>query len=276
MSSEFPSLQDLGASDTCAAIHAYSKILGDWLKACRPKRKHWWHASLRPSLLGLTTGVVHGEVSFELELDLWNNALCCRTASNQVEFPLNVRSPEELSLEIERFLASEGLKHVLAAKDHNYDTEAFRGYEPAHTPKLAQVLNSVSLALATFRAGIREETSPIQLWPHHFDLAMLWLPGGKIPGQDPDDEESSDKQMNFGFAFGDEFIAEAYFYVTAYPSPEPFNHLNMPSGTEWCTEGFTGAVTRYRTLRESEDPQGYLLNLWHGLLAAGREHLMNN
>jgi len=136
MSTDSPGLQGPGVSETRDAKHAHSKILGDWLKACRPKRKHWWHASLRPT-----------------------------------------------------------------------------------------------------------------------------LPGGKIPGQDPDDEESSDQQMNFGFTFGDEFITEAYFYVTAYPLPEAFNHIQMPGGTDWCTEGFTGAVARYRTLRESEDPEGCLLNL---------------
>ena len=52
------------------ALHAYAGILGDWLKSCRPRRKHWWHASLRPSLAGLSTGVVHAGTEFELELDL--------------------------------------------------------------------------------------------------------------------------------------------------------------------------------------------------------------
>ena len=35
-------------------------------------------------------------------------------------------------------------------------------------------------------------------------LAMIWLAGEKIPGQDPTDEEYSEKQMNFGFSLGDE------------------------------------------------------------------------
>ena len=138
MSNDFPSLQDPGISNTRDAIHAYSKILGDWLKTCRPKRKHWWHASLRPSLLGLTTGIIHAEVSFELELDLWNNALRCRTVSNRVKVPLNGRPPEELSQEIKRFLASEGVDQDLAPKS-DYSTEAFRGYASDHARRLAQV-----------------------------------------------------------------------------------------------------------------------------------------
>ena len=127
--------------------------------------------------------------------------------------------------------------------------------------------------MAEFRAGIREETSPIQVWPHHFDLSMLWLPGEKIEGQDPDDEEYSDKQMNFGFTFGDEGIPEPYFYVTAYPLPDAFADMKLPAGTHWQTEGFNGAVLLYETLLQSSDPYGYLLSLWDGLLAKGRAEM---
>ncbi len=129
--------------------------------------------------------------------------------------------------------------------------------------------------MAEFRAGIKEETSPIQLWPHHFDLSMLWLPGEKIEGQDPDNEEYSDKQMNFGFTFGDEGIPEPYFYVTAYPLPDGFPSLELPTGTEWQTEGFSGAVLLYKTLINSSDPHSYLLDLWAGLLSAGRDQMLS-
>ena len=59
ISRHFPALDVDAIEDTRDALHAYSRVLGDCLKASRSKRKHWWHASLRPSLTGLTTGVVH-------------------------------------------------------------------------------------------------------------------------------------------------------------------------------------------------------------------------
>ena len=37
--------------------------------------------------------------------------------------------------------------------------------------------------MADFQAGVVEEASPIMFWPGHFDLAMMWLPGEKIPGR---------------------------------------------------------------------------------------------
>ena len=138
---------------------------------------------------------------------------------------------------------------------------------------MGQVLRSVAAEMETFRAGIREETSPIQLWPHHFDLSMIWLPGEKIAGQDPNDEEYSDKQMNFGFAFGDDGIPEPYFYVTAYPTPDAMAAIRLPAGSEWRTDGFNGAVLTYRTLRDTSDASDYLQDFWSRLLTTGQPAL---
>ena len=112
------------------------------------------------------------------------------------------------------------------------------------------------------------------VWPGHFDLAMMWLPGEKIPGQDPQDEEYLDKQMNFGFTLGDEGIPEPYFYVTAYPLADAFADLDLPAGATWHTEGFTGAVLRYETLLASQDPRSELVGLWNLLIGAGRDHML--
>ena len=100
--------------------------------------------------------------------------------------------------------------------------------------------------------------------------------GDKIPDQDPDNEEYSDKQMNFGFTFGDEGIPEPYFYVTAYPSPDAFSALKLPDGTDWKSEGFTGAVLTYRRLLEEADPTEYLLRLWNQLLEVGKQQLIDH
>ena len=103
---------------------------------------------------------------------------------------------------------------------------------------------------------------------------MIWLPGEKIPDQDPSDAEHAEKQMNFGFLFGDAGIPEPYFYVTAYPFPDAFASLPLPAGATWYTKDFHGAVLPYRELLKSEDPTSYLLELWSGLLTAGRVHLL--
>jgi hypothetical protein len=50
----------------------------------------------------------------------------------------------------------------------------------------------VAALMAEFEAEIAEESSPIQIWPHHFDMSLLWLPGEKIPGRNPNNKFRSE------------------------------------------------------------------------------------
>ncbi len=267
----FPPLDRTQLEPTRDALHAYAQLLGAWLKQCRPKRKHWWHASLRPSVHGLTTGVVDGPVAFELELDLTHSRLHGTTATGaRLTAPLEGQNAAELSRVVARFLADAGVDP--GQQPEPPETADF-DYRADQAAIMGTALRAIAGALAELRASIAEETSPIQVWPHHFDLSMLWLPGEKIPGQDPADEEESDKQMNLGFVFGDAGIPDPYFYVTAYPTPAALADLDLPAGAGWRTEGFTGAVLMYETLLEQNAPRQHLLKLWTQLLNAGRNHM---
>jgi hypothetical protein len=75
---------------------------------------------------------------------------------------------------------------------------------------------------------------------------------------------------------GDAGIPEPYFYVTAYPLPQALPKLQLPTGTTWHTEGFSGAVLLYQSLAQHADPGGYLLDLWNILLSEGRNHMLAN
>ncbi len=277
----FPDLDVDEFSTTRDALHAYAGVLGAWASTCRGRRKHWWHASLRPSLNGVTTGVIDASsLDFEIELDLRESKLLACTASGEaLSVELRGQPVNELAGQIQGFLQNAGvaedLVNAAAAKLTTIEAE-FVGYSSEQANKLARALGAVSAALVSFRASLREETSPIQLWPHHFDLAMLWLPGDKMPDQNPNDEEYADKQMNFGFTFGDAGIPEPYFYVTAYPSPEAFSALELPDGTQWQSEGFTGAVLTYRRLLQEADPSAYLLRLWSELQSSGVRYLIDS
>ena len=269
----FPALHIDEIRPTRDALHAYSQVLGDVLKAQRRRRKHWWHASLRPSLAGLTTGIIYGEVDCEIELNLRESVLSIHASTGeQTEVLLDGRPSNDLASDLSNALRSVAATDV---DDLSGTSESYANYSPVTARKLAQALGTVSGAMVDFRASIREETSPIQVWPHHFDLSMLWLPGTQLPGTDPVDEENADKQMNFGFVFGDDGIDEPYFYVTAYPLPDELPTVKLPAGTSWRSEGFSGAVLLYKDLVARDDPTDYLLDLWADLYAAGRIHLAN-
>ena len=276
---QFPQLDASAIVATRDAVHAYAQVLGDWRAACLPRQKHWWQITVYPSIRGLTSGVVQADINFELEIDLQADRLLGQVAGGgTLSEPLGGRMAVELAGIVQSFLLENGIdpKFIPADKKRKSYSRTTPGYSPEIAASLGSVWRSVHATLGKFRAGICEETSSIQIWPHHLDLAMLWLPGEKIPGQDPDDEESSDKQMNFGFTLGDEGIPEPYFYVTAYPLPEIFMSLALPQGSTWHTEGFSGAILRYRTLLEQGNPGDYLVDLWNCLLSAGRQHMLTH
>jgi hypothetical protein len=274
--SEFPILDAAEIGPTLNAVQAYTQVLGDWLGSSLPRRKHWWQLTVQPSIRGISTGLVQAGIDFELEIELAQDRLRGRVAGGE-EFsePLSGRPAKELAERVQVFLLENGIDPELipADKGRERDTLATPDYSVEIAASLGATLRSVKAAFSTFQAGIGEETSPIQIWPHHFDLGMLWLPGGKIAGQDPANEEYADKQMNFGFTFGDESIPEPYFYITAYPLPDAFPGLSLPAGTKWHTEGFSGAVLPYRSLLENTNPADYLVELWNDLLTAARKHI---
>jgi hypothetical protein len=278
----FPSLNASALVDTRDACHAYASVLGDWMASCRLRRKHWWQLSLRPSLGGVTSGMVHaGGVHFELELDLTANRVRGEIAGGEsFNRSLGDQTAAELAEDVRAYLLDGGVDRQFVpdtVPQEGHDSlsgDVKAGYSAEIAQDFPAVWRAVSHAFAIFRAGIPEETSPLMLWPGHFDLCMMWLPGEKIPGQDPDNEEYSEKQMNFGFSLGDEGIPEPYFYITAYPLPDAFPDLDLPAGATWHTQGFNGVVLRYETLLTSQDPQAELVGLWEFLVSAGREHML--
>ena len=273
---EFPILDAAEIGPTLNALHTYTLVLGDWLSSCLPRRKHWWQLTVQPSIKGISTGLVQAGIDFELEIELAQDRLRGQVAGGE-EFsePLSGRPAKELAERVQVFLLENGIDPDLIPTDkgRERDTQATPNYSVEIAASLGSSMRSVKAAFSTFQAGIREETSPVQIWPHHFDLGMLWLPGAKVAGQDPENEEYSDKSMNFGFTFGDEGIPEPYFYITAYPLPEAFPGLSLPAGTKWHTQGFSGAVLPYRSLLESANPADYLVELWNDLLTADRKYI---
>ena len=139
-----------------------------------------------------------------------------------------------------------------------------------------QVYGRLAQCLARLRSGIPVEASPIQLWPHHFDLAMLVLTGRKIPGQDPNNEEYSDEQLNFGFVPGDEGIGEPYFFITFYAQAERLAKVPLPDEACFHTEGWSGIVMPYDSFRKNPQAETMLLNLWQSAWKAVQEEICND
>ncbi len=79
-----------------------------------------------------------------------------------------------------------------------------------------------------------EDASPIHIWPHHFDMAILISLSGKKDGEL--------MTIGIGMSPGDVSYNEPYWYVSPYPYPSPENLPSLAGHALWHTEDWVGAV----------------------------------
>ncbi|MFC1748006.1 DUF5996 family protein [Pseudomonadota bacterium] len=260
MSQQLPSLALADWQPTRDTLHQYARMMGKIRSHYMPKSKHWWHITLNVSARGLTTTPfpIAGR-NIELTLDLSLHQLVIDSSDGRhVALSLANQSEVDVRQGMIGAFAKAGIEletDLLSAFNNKkagvYDVEAVNRFHRA--------ISWIDGVFKTFKGGLREETSPVQIFPHHMDLAMNWFSGRLVPGVDPADEENADEQLNFGFVTGDGSIDDAYFYATAYPVPEGWSDLVLPQGAYWHTEGWTGAILPYAALLDSDKPQTLLL-----------------
>jgi len=115
-----------------------------------------------------------------------------------------------------------------------------------HLEQLSRWLANGALLLEGLRAE-DARASDVRCWPHHFDIATLI---SVRPGH----------TVGIGLAPGDDYYAEPYFYVNAYPRPSPADVDGVPLGGAgtWHIDEWVGAVlpgsrlTRDRSGQESQ------------------------
>ncbi len=272
----FPDLHLNDWKETRDTLHKYSQMVGAIRETMSDPHPHWWHISLLVSNRGLTTTPIRktrdtaDDQTFEVSLDLEKHKLKVESSfREEMQITLTGQSLSALCDETCALLTDIGVltpiekPSFIDGSPGKYISEKVANYWNA-LKKINRIMNK-------FRDELCGERSPVQLWSHHFDLAMSWYSGRLIPGIDPDDAESSKEQMMFGFSTGDENIPDAYFYITAYPIPEGFPNFEMPEGVRWSTEGISGGVLIYDSLVKSNNPEEMLLNYFRTFQHAGAE-----
>jgi hypothetical protein len=203
----------------------------------------------------------------ELQLDFTAHRLVLTTNHGEV-WTKPLRGQPSMAL-CEQTLAALALVGVRAELDRGLFNDEAGAYDVLAVERFWQALSRIDGVMKRFKGEIREETSPVELWPHNFDLAMLWFSGRLVPGQDPANENDADEQMNFGFVTGDSSIPQPYFYATAYPLPVDLAKTVWPPDVEWHTQGWQGAVLPYAALVHADDPDGKLLDYLRTARQAG-------
>lgn len=251
-------------------LHHYARAINLIRRAHTPRQKHWSHTSLRVTAAGLTTTpIAYNNSLFELALDLTTHQLHITTSTGKrAQLPLHGQPLSQFWDELTALLRAFGIQSTAAKPDY---TDVTSPYDQTLVQNYFQALAQIDTLLKQFQGELRGETSPVQFWAHHFDLAMLWFSGRLVPDKDPKDEENADEQMNFGFSLGDAAIPEPYCYITAYPTPDGFVNSALPKGATWHTKGWNGALLPYKTLAASPDPNALLLDYWRTTQQRGAE-----
>ncbi len=265
----FPPLALADWQPTLETLQTYAKLIGKVRRALTPRHKHWYHVSLRVASTGLTTRPIPAPPrTFELLLDLTAHKLVITTSrGEQWRRPLVGQSAAEFC---EDTLAALSRLDIHPEIDRSLFSDTAPGaYDRTAVERYWQAISQLDVLFKQFKGELRQETSPVQLWPHHIDLAMLWFSGRLVPGQDPANEEYADEQLNFGFSPGDESIPHPYFYITAYPLPAGLTDTPLPGEAYWQTEGFTGAILMYEALVGAADPADTLLTFLRTVQQAG-------
>lgn len=267
--SVFPMLPPHELNPSRDTIHIYSQVLGTVRQTLTPPQKHWWHISLSAAAAGLTTTPVpFDDLTFEMLLDFTAHEFCLSTSEGDWwNMTLRGQSAHEFADETLTALRTLGVD-VEIEREKFHDT-ARRPYDTTIVEDYWQAASQVDVLLKQFKGELREETSPVQLWPHHFDFSLVWFSGRLVPGVDTADAEHADEQMAFGFSSGDEGIQEPYFYITAYPWQDALFEFELPAGASWRKEGWKGALLLYKKLTESAQPKEQLLDFWRTVHKAG-------
>lgn len=274
MAQSFKPLPLSGWKATRDTVAEYTRLARTIRRENTPQQKHFWHVSLRPSTTGLTTTpirTVDGKI-YELEFSFPKHVLRIRTSEgSERDIPLRGQSIKAFRDELFMELDALGIKAHCDNKLYNDETPG--EYDAAAVATFWQMLIEIATILREFRYSFIEETSPVQFWPHHFDMAVVWFSGRTVPDQDARDPENASEQMGFGFSTGDDAIPEPYFYATAYPAPDGWMDEPLPEGAAWYSETWAGAVLPYQKVVEAENGRLLVLDFLHAAQRAGASRM---
>jgi hypothetical protein len=201
----------------------------------KPHPREWQHG-LEVNMRGpLTQPFSVNDHEFRASLDI----VAHKVRLGDVNWKLDEYNGAEIFNNFKVWLVSQGVKADIEQPEFSKGSQ----YDKAQAEIYAEALWWLNRQFRTIKATLSTGvTSPILLYPHHFDLSLTWFPWG------------DERQLGFGWSTGDETIAEPYIYLTAYPQPQGFTKLELPPGAYWQSKGFSGAILLYSELQASGEP----------------------
>jgi len=240
-------------NQTKAAIQKYAEILTKIKSNLLPHTKNSEEHSLKFFANGFTTTPMliksdSGTETLEMNLNLNLNELEIKIGKDAFSVGLLKSDIESFVIEFKEIFTNFSLPTQLLENLTHNDHKL--NYSLADADLIWTILSSNYFTFVDFKASIMNETSNVNFWPHHFDIAMLIFSGKIIEGQDISNWSYSREQMNFGFLLGDENINTPYFYATVYPFDNHLLETNLKNGGYWYQENWNGAILELESVTD--------------------------
>lgn len=227
--------------NVCLALSAIQR-------AYIPENEHDWQYGLLVSMRGIATQEFSGYTS---SLDLVRQ----KVRLGDANWALDEYAAPELFKNMKVWLQNHNLRADITEPEWIENGSVYASQQVEAYAQALWWMDRQFAGLKAARSG--GLTSPVLLYPHHFDLSLVWFPF------------NDERQLAIGFSTGDEAVPEPYVYMTAYPENDSFHMLELPSGAEWHSVGFKGAVLPYAVLAEHSNPAFLLQTFANGLFDDG-------
>ncbi len=244
----FPALTNW--EPTRQTLQWYSRVVGVVPRAHAEFHPKWWHISLKVKPDGLVTErmALPDEGDFWLKMDLRQHKVILFTTEGAFrEFSMTKGlTATQFGDRVLAAVAELGLSGKYARG--KIESDEPREYDPAAAERFLTALVNADRIFKEHRATLSGKVSPVQLWPHGFDLAFEWY-GTRVETYEENGEvQEYPVQLNLGFYPGDLDHA-AYFYSNPWPfEGDILLGKALPAGASWHTEGWQGTMLLYDEL----------------------------
>jgi hypothetical protein len=244
----FPTLDGFGPSRE--TLHKYAQAINVLARVHAEPRPNWWHTSLKVTSDGLASDPLPlpdgGTAVFLLDLRQHRLSLMTHTGAAS-RFPTTEGwSGTQMGDALIAAAAELGL-------DGDYERERFMSdapgvYDPDAVGRFFTALTSANRLFKDHMSSLSGEKSPVQLWPHGFDLSAEWYGTRQIAQEEDGETSYAPAQLNLGFYPGAGDSA-SYFYSNPWPfEAEKLMGQALVDGALWHTEGWQGAQFPYEHL----------------------------
>jgi hypothetical protein len=262
--------------ETLETLHLMTQVVGKVRLALTPWLNHAWQTPLYVTARGLSTGVIaHGGALFDMEFDVFDQALRIRTGAAVAAVPLAPTSIARFHAAVLRALADLGLPvkihgapNEMAEATPFAEDRAPRAYDGVAARRFWRALAQADRVLKLFRTGFLGKASPSHFFWGSFDLAVTRFSGRRAPEHPggvphlPDAvarEAYSHEVSSAGFWPGGPGMEEAVFYAYAWPEPAGFRVAAVaPPAARFDTD-LGEFVLPYAAVRAAPDPDVMLL-----------------